>query len=656
MSVSTVSFKTTGTGGINLNSSIAISSQRSMNDRKNITPNLDCSSSDEDDSFILPKIKSSNSNYSSRKNINAVTRMSNIRVNPSYNNKCKTQHSTNIQPNKKRNERNNIKFNSDSEYSDAIPNRRITQNKISNQSNITNTLNKNKNKTNTSSKVGRESNLRKSKNRILLHSSDESSSESLRIKNNDFRYEIKNNIISDDSSSGDHKRRYRNTIDTVIESDDSDDIPFLEASTEEPEIDFKSCLKKEETKENENIDENLKTENESIEKVEKIESESTNQPQELKSNENLPQKEKSNDNENENNGIRRTKHYYTSDKHKITKKPKKSKRKIEIDYSESQEEEEKNDKIEKKEKNKIEREKEHQNQNESLPSKFSIENKDVNNDIILNENEEEEKFEAINNSSQNDYETGITDKNEIKRLCSFFMKRLPGYKVHYDLIPYQMLTDTKISFHGKKAKFTLYRGNLPLLTAKVKNKNGSDPIVNIFKFKEKDKEKTKNKSKNKAKPTPIAVVITTSNFTAFSVRKNNSKSENESENIDPLSTIHDSYGLGYGKEIMTVKYTVPRAECAPRHVDVHLFNPPDSIPNDLSNRKPKFTYGSTWILDIGGRVAKRSIKNCILVDESNKEIMSVMKIKDSEVSIEAYPKIGELTVFGFGISSVLCKL
>ena len=202
----------------------------------------------------------------------------------------------------------------------------------------------------------------------------------------------------------------------------------------------------------------------------------------------------------------------------------------------------------------------------------------------------------------------------------------------------------------------------------MKYKNGSDPIVNIFKYdknsnskkeKKKDKTKSKEKSKNRIKITPIAIVITSSNFSTFSLLKSESKSEsflNNENEIDEFQAIHNSYGFGYGKQIMTISYTMPKVDYAPRLVNVRFNNPPSQVPKELSNRKPKFTYGSTFVLDIGGRVAKRSIKNCIMVDENDNDIMSIMKIRDSEVSIEAFPTIGELSVFAFGISSVLCKI
>ncbi|OHT02326.1 hypothetical protein TRFO_07145 [Tritrichomonas foetus] len=215
------------------------------------------------------------------------------------------------------------------------------------------------------------------------------------------------------------------------------------------------------------------------------------------------------------------------------------------------------------------------------------------------------------------YESGVTKPSEIAHLRSF-MTRLRGYEIPDNLIPYKLEMTSKISWHGKKVRFVLSRGNSPFLFGKLKNKTNS---VTISVTPEK-------------KAIHLAYLLSESNFNTFSLRK----------------------GSQFGTELMNIKFKMPHVDYAPRLVELYLCKPPEGIPNILTNRKPRFTAGSTWILNISGRIAKKSTKNCILVDENDTEIMSVMKSKDSEMTIETNPAIGELCVFGLGLSSMLCKL
>ena len=256
-------------------------------------------------------------------------------------------------------------------------------------------------------------------------------------------------------------------------------------------------------------------------------------------------------------------------------------------------------------------ESENDESHESEPSKNSEEKS-----LSANASDASQSSSSLIHEHSN-FEKGVTDPGEIERLQGF-IRRLRGYKIPEDLIPYKLESYSKISWHGKKIRFTLFRGDSPILYAKLKNKTN---LVNISKIIEK-------------KAPVIAQILIGSNFTTFSLRRG----------VQKLS------------EIMNVRYTTPKIDYAPRIVDLFFCDPPEGIPINLCNRKPKFTAGSTWILNINGRIAKRSTKNCILTDENDREIMSVMKIKDSELTIEANPTIGELSVFALGISSFLCKI
>lgn len=664
MSITAISFNSTEMRKKKANQNLLIKTSRSNYEN---TKKLNESSSD-DDSFILTNTRSSNSNLAKNKNTN------NLKSNTNPNSNSLKKSKTNTQLTDKRNNENNIQIYSDSESSDI----QFTNKKPLTRPNNFRHLNRPTIRAVASNNINRG---KKTSNNIKFSSSE--SSDSLRVKKTVNTYRTVNHKPNDsDSDSFDRLRKYQNTIDTVLESDNSDDIPFLESIQEEPEIDFKFNRKSYVKNES---NENFQNEIEKVPLIEatqkNINSKNSNEIKQ-KSNEITHQEEKSdeinhtstlsdnlNTEQNKNlnqskskhnhNGIVRTKHFHTNDKYKKQKKKENSS--IQISFSNS-EEESKNEPENEVEKN-------NQNENENKSSRSNSQNeKEQSQSNSQNENEnnsDKEIIETQDKNIQEEFDKGVTDEKEIKQLCSLFMKRLPGYKIPNNLIPYKMHTDTKMSFHGKKAKFTLFRGDVPLLSAKLKNKSGSDPIVNIFKYsqtlnskKEKKKDKSKNKEKEKTKSkdnkvAAIAIVLTGSNFSTFSLRKNESKSEIKS---DELSAIHNLYGPGFSKELMTVNYTMPKNEFQPRRVNIHFNDPPDSIPAELSNRKPKFSYGSTCILDIGGRVAKRSIKNCIMVDENNNDIMSIMKIHESEISIEVFPAISELCVFAFGISSVLCKL
>lgn len=218
---------------------------------------------------------------------------------------------------------------------------------------------------------------------------------------------------------------------------------------------------------------------------------------------------------------------------------------------------------------------------------------------------------------------GITD-SQLIRCLNAQIQRLPNHEHPENLIPYQMVRKTSMHLKGKRTEFTLYRDGKEILYSKIKTKSSTDTII-ITKGKENFHFSSENFE---------AVILTTRSFTSFSLR------------------LHGKFG----PELMNIKYSPPVTDCAPRVVSAFFFSPPAGVEPDLRSKDPVITAAQTWILNLKGRIGKRSIKNCILVDSQKNEIMSVMKTHSSTITIETVPQMSELYVFVVGVSSFLCTI
>ena len=240
------------------------------------------------------------------------------------------------------------------------------------------------------------------------------------------------------------------------------------------------------------------------------------------------------------------------------------------------------------------------------------------NEIIHSSDLESTKDKTIPDSPNK----GIDDPSLIEELNSSLI-RLPGHFAPKNVIPYLVRRENKLSLHGKRTSFQLIRGGKIVLSSKIKTLYSTDAIHitndNKYHF---------SHSKN------CGTILIYDNFTKFSLRK----------------------GEQFGDEIMTMKFTPPKVQHAPREVELVFFFPPEDVSPELKNRKPKITTAATWSLNLDGRTAKRSSKNCILVDENDKEHIVVLKHHSSELYIETLPSISSLCIFAIGICSFLCKL
>ena len=208
------------------------------------------------------------------------------------------------------------------------------------------------------------------------------------------------------------------------------------------------------------------------------------------------------------------------------------------------------------------------------------------------------------------------------------LERLPNHKKPKNMIPYKMVKKWSLSLKGKVNELVLYQGDRPILQTKVKISKSTDCVL-VSKV-EGDLEFKGGKYE--------CAILTGSNFTTYSVR----------------------LGTQFGPEIMNIKYELPMVACAPRVVTVFFRTAPEGVDRELVSKKPVMTSADTWMLDLKGRIGMRSNRNCVLIDSSKREVMSVMKtrssLKEEVITIETVPAMSELCVFALGASSFLCNL
>jgi hypothetical protein len=218
---------------------------------------------------------------------------------------------------------------------------------------------------------------------------------------------------------------------------------------------------------------------------------------------------------------------------------------------------------------------------------------------------------------------GVSDPVLIARLNSQ-LRRLRGVALPPDLIPYRILRISSLTLKGQRTEFSLVRDGEVILYSKIKTRAATE-AVHI------------SKAKNDfhfSSEASQAALLASRDFRAFSLR----------------------FRTRYGRELIVIRYEPHGLQYAPRTVRLFLADPPDGVPAELASRQPVITAVGTWILDLSGRIGKRSVKNCVLEDQTGREVLSVMKIRSKEFVIETRPGMSELCVFAVGISSCLCKL
>lgn len=111
-----------------------------------------------------------------------------------------------------------------------------------------------------------------------------------------------------------------------------------------------------------------------------------------------------------------------------------------------------------------------------------------------------------------------------------------------------------------------------------------------------------------------------------------------------------------GKEIMNIEFKLPNGANTPRELVMKFVEPIQGVPCEIANRMPRRVKGGGWVVNLGGRYAVRSRKNCIMVDSEDREVMSAIKIDKDEISLEMRPDISEVALFAFAIACFTCTL
>jgi hypothetical protein len=109
------------------------------------------------------------------------------------------------------------------------------------------------------------------------------------------------------------------------------------------------------------------------------------------------------------------------------------------------------------------------------------------------------------------------------------------------------------------------------------------------------------------------------------------------------------------REVMLIGFSLPRGRGTPRDAGVAFTQPVEGVPARLASRDPVKGTGG-WRLDMGGRFARGSIKNAVMVDGGDREFMVARMIADEEMEVEGRPQIGQLRIFAFALASFICHV
>lgn len=108
----------------------------------------------------------------------------------------------------------------------------------------------------------------------------------------------------------------------------------------------------------------------------------------------------------------------------------------------------------------------------------------------------------------------------------------------------------------------------------------------------------------------------------------------------------------YGEEIFTIKFIENDSE-KDRIIKAVLFQPIQGIPSRMFQRPPHTTANGTSVLQFGKRTVCPSVKNAILVDSNDVEVIAIMKFNKDCLCLEAVPKVPIDVIFTIGIASFL---
>ncbi|OHT07356.1 hypothetical protein TRFO_24431 [Tritrichomonas foetus] len=113
-------------------------------------------------------------------------------------------------------------------------------------------------------------------------------------------------------------------------------------------------------------------------------------------------------------------------------------------------------------------------------------------------------------------------------------------------------------------------------------------------------------------------------------------------------------------EIAEIRFSMPNVSF-PRELLLKIFprneNSTWTVPKVLKNVKPKYnSLKKSWQLNLYGKFALKSCKNCVLENEQSRKIVIVRKTAKNDIDIEVTKEIDPKIIFFIGISSFLCSI
>jgi hypothetical protein len=110
------------------------------------------------------------------------------------------------------------------------------------------------------------------------------------------------------------------------------------------------------------------------------------------------------------------------------------------------------------------------------------------------------------------------------------------------------------------------------------------------------------------------------------------------------------------QDLMSIEYSLSDGPNTPREVKISFSKPIAGISEHLHNRMPKQRSNGNWVLDFGGRYVVSSVKNCVIVDENDREMFVAIKMDTDVLRIEGHPAIPDICTFCFALSCFVCPL
>ncbi|OHT11899.1 hypothetical protein TRFO_18474 [Tritrichomonas foetus] len=256
-------------------------------------------------------------------------------------------------------------------------------------------------------------------------------------------------------------------------------------------------------------------------------------------------------------------------------------------------------------------------QNDEPEIQISSQNNNQQRNKQNNQQNNEENSQIANQTNHQTNDSSISEP-EIQNENQIHPMTMPPTTYKNTLVPYMLTRSSAHSIRGKRTHFQLFQGGAPILHTKIKQSDiafitpGTETHLSSQDFK--------------------AAFLMANHKTSFSLRNKNE----------------------LGEELMTIKYS-PNENMGPRDVSVYFPNLGGG-PKSYCNRKAHLTAHNMWIIDLRGRFAMKSIKNCILVDSADEEVMIILKAELNSLSIEARQDISDIAVMAMGLSAFLCKL